>query len=191
LHSSQALHGACRAQREATLYGQPDQEGGLVEEPINVEELRARVVEHRRALGLGLRAASEDSGVPLNTLSRVERGHLPDLANFGRLMSWLGLEPMQFFHGTGRHRADNTTDTIRATLRSDPYLTPQAASQIAEIVSNLYTSLALPVGNAEIHLRAHTTFTPGAAQQLSTILEEMQRTLNADDALGDEPGWAG
>ena len=164
---------------------------GLVEEPINIEELRARVVEHRRALGLSLRAASEDSGVPLNTLSRVERGHLPDLANFGRLMTWLGLEPTQFFHGTGRHRVDNTTDTIRATLRSDPHLTPQAASQIAEIVSNLYTSLAVPAGDAEIHLRAHTTFTPGAAHQLSTVLEEMRRALNADDALGDEPGWDG
>lgn len=160
-----------------------------MEEPINVEELRARVVEHRRALGLSLRAASEDSGVPLNTLSRVERGHLPDLANFSRLMTWLGLEPTQFFHGAGRHRTDNTTDTIRATLRRDPYLTSQAASQIAEIVSNLYSSLAIPVGDTEVHLRAHTTFTPNAAQQLSAVLEEMQRALHADDALGDEPGW--
>jgi len=160
-----------------------------VEEPIDVEELRARLVEHRRALGLSLRAAAEDSGVPLNTLSRVERGHLPDLANFSRLMTWLGLEPARFFLGTGRHRADNTTDTIRATLRSDPHLTPQAAAQIAEIVSNLYSSLAKSVGDAEVHLRAHATFTPAAAQQLSIILEEMQRALHADDVLGDHPGW--
>lgn len=162
-----------------------------MEESINVGELRARVVEHRRALGLSLRAASEESGVPLNTLSRVERGHLPDLANFSRLMRWLGVEPAQFFHGTGRHRTDNTTDTIRATLRRDPFLTPQAASQIAEIVSNLYSSLAIPTGGAEVHLRACTTFTPGAAQQLSAVLEEMQRALNSDDARGDEPGWHG
>lgn len=161
-----------------------------MEEPINVDELRARVAEHRRALGLSLRAAAEDSGVPLNTLSRVERGHLPDLANFSRLITWLGLEPAQFFH-TARHRTDNTTDTIRATLRRDPYLTPQAASQIAEIVLNLYSSLATQVGEAEVHLRAHTTFIPTAAQQLGAVLEEIQQALNADDALGAEPGWDG
>jgi transcriptional regulator with XRE-family HTH domain len=160
-----------------------------VEEPINVEELRSRVVEHRRALGLSLRAASEDSGVPLNTLSRVERGHLPDLANFGRLVTWLGLEPAQFFYDTDRHRTDSTTDTIRIALRRDPHLTPEAASQIAEIVSNLYSSLATSIGDAEIHLRSHKTFTPSAARQLSVVLGEMQRALQADDALGDEPGW--
>jgi len=176
---------------QATLYGQREQKGGQVEEPINVEELQARVVEHRRALGLSLRAASEDSGVPLNTLSRVERGHLPDLANFGRLVTWLGLEPAQFFYDTERRRTDSTTDTIRVTLRKDPHLTLEAASQIAEIVSNLYSSLATPVGDAEIHLRAHTTFTPGAARQLNIVLEEMQQALQADDALGDEPGWDG
>lgn len=160
-----------------------------MEEPIDAEELRARVVEHRRALGLSLRAAADASGVPLNTLSRVERGHLPDLANFSRLVTWLGLEPAQFFRGLGRRRTDNTTDTIRATLRQDRYLTPRAAEQIAEIVSNLYSSLATPADSAEIHLRAHTTFTPAAAQRLSAVLEDMQSALNADDALGDVPGW--
>lgn len=160
-----------------------------MEEPIDVEELRARVIEHRRGLGLSLRAAAEDSGVPLNTLSRVERGHLPDLANFSRLVTWLGLEPTQFFLGPGRHRADNTTDTIRAALRRDPHLTPQAASQIAEIVSNLYSTLAVTAGEVQVHLRAHSTFTPAAAQQLGTVLEGMQRALLADDGLGDNPGW--
>ncbi len=161
-----------------------------MEEPIDVEELRARVVEHRRALGLSLRAAADDSGVPFNTLSRVEKGHLPDLANFSRLMTWVGLEPTQFFRGPGRHRIDNTTDKIRATLRRDPHLTPEAAAQIAEIVASLYSSMAASASGVEVHLRAHTTFTPAAARQLSTVLEEMQQALLADDALGDQPGWA-
>ena len=47
--------------------------------------MRARLVEHRRALGLSLRAAADDSGVPFNTLSRVEKGPPADLANFSRL----------------------------------------------------------------------------------------------------------
>jgi transcriptional regulator with XRE-family HTH domain len=138
---------------------------------------------------LSLRAAADASGVPVNTLSRVEKGHLPDLANFSRLMTWLGTEPAQFFRGPERVRTDSTTDVINATLRRDPHLTPQAAEQIADIVSNLYSTLATSTSPAEIHLRAHSTFTPAAAQKLNNVLEAMQQTLLADDALGDEPGW--
>ncbi len=160
-----------------------------MDEPIDADELSARVREQRREHGLSLRGAADDAGVPFNTLARVEKGYLPDLANFGRLMTWLGREPAEFFRGPGRRRADNTTDTVRATLRRDPYLTPEAATQIADIVSNLYSSLATPSHNIELHLRAHATFTPAAARQLSSVLETLQDALLADDALGAEPGW--
>lgn len=162
-----------------------------MDEPIDADELCARVRTHRQGRGLSLRAAADEAGVPFNTLARVEKGDLPDLANFGRLMTWLGIEPSKFFRSTGRTRTDNTTDAIRATLRRDPYLTPEAAAQIADIVSNLYSTLASPSGGVDLHLRAHTTFTPAAARQLSTLLEEMRQTLLSDDALGDEPGWDG
>jgi transcriptional regulator with XRE-family HTH domain len=161
-----------------------------VEEPVDVEELSTRVREHRRAQGLSLRAAAEESGVPVNTLARVEKGHVPDLSNFGRLVTWLGMEPAQFFHGPERVRTDTTTDVITAVLRRDPHLTPEAANQIGDLVANLYTSLATSTHGVDVHLRAHSTFTPRAAQQLNAVLERLQQTLLSDDALGDEPGWS-
>ena len=59
-------------------------------EPIDVDELARRVREHRNQCQLSLRAPANEAGVPVNTLSRVERGFLPDLANYARITAWLG-----------------------------------------------------------------------------------------------------
>lgn len=160
-----------------------------MDEPINAEELRRRVVEHRQELGLSLRAAAEDSGVPFNTLSRVEKGHLPDLGNFSRLVTWVGLDPAEFFRATPRVRTESTPDAIRASLHADHHLSEQAAERIAEIVTELYTQLAVQVGDSAVHLRAQTTFTPGAATLMGSLVEHLQDALLADDSLGAEPGW--
>jgi Helix-turn-helix. len=160
-----------------------------VDDPIDAEELRRRVVERRQELGLSLRAASADSGVPFNTLSRVEKGHLPDLANFSRLVAWVGLDPAGFFRATPRVRTQNTPTSIRTSLHADRHLSEQAAEQIAEIVSQLYAKLATPIGDAAVHLRAQTTFTPAAATLMDMLVERLQDALLADDTLGAEPGW--
>lgn len=159
-------------------------------EPVDADELSRRVADRRRELGLSLRAAADDSGVPFNTLSRVEKGHLPDLANFGRLVAWVGLDPASFFRGTPKVRVDSTPSAVSATLHADPHLTEQAASQIADLVAQLYRNLASPAGNTALHLRADTTFTPTASRMVSDIVENLQDALLADDALGAEPGWS-
>lgn len=158
-------------------------------EPIDIDELRARVVQARQEQGLSLRAAAEQAEVPFNTLARVEKGHLPDLTNFTRIVTWLGLDPGMFFTGTKRQRQQNTPEHIKHSLLSDPHLTEQAAEQIAALVQNLYETLATPVGDAEVHLRAHSTFIPDAARQLGVLIEQMQNRLLADPSLGDTPGW--
>ena len=42
---------------------------------------------------LGLRATAAEIGVSPATLSRVEQGHLPDLANFTKICGWLKVDP--------------------------------------------------------------------------------------------------
>lgn len=160
-----------------------------MEDPVDIDELRRLVGEYRRERGLSLRAASEESGVPLNTLSRVEKGHLPDLANFGRLVTWVGLDPSAVFGATHRERAQSTTHDIRISLHNDPRLTEKAANQIAELVSNLYENLAAAETDTRVSLRASKTFTPRAARQVGDLLENMQAVLRADDALGTNYGW--
>ena len=55
-----------------------------------LEDLGRRVAKHRERLGLGIRAAAKEIGVSHPTLSRIERGHLPDLENYQRICRWLG-----------------------------------------------------------------------------------------------------
>lgn len=128
--------------------------------------------------------------MPFNTFARVEKGDLPDLANYHRLTVWLGLDPGAFFTDPSRRRELDTTETIRTHLHSDPHLSEQAAEQIAALVANLYQALATPSGDVEVHLRAHTTFTPEAAHRLGTALGQMQDKILADPTLGADPGWS-
>ncbi|WP_199091580.1 hypothetical protein [Bosea sp. ASV33] len=41
------------------------------------------------ALGMSVREAAEDSGVPAATFNRVQRGNAPDVENYLRLTAWL------------------------------------------------------------------------------------------------------
>ena len=97
-----------------------------MDEPVDIDALKTRVRQHREELGLSLRAAAAQSDVPFNTLARVEKGDLPDLANFRRIVEWLGLAPELFFQPP-RIRTENTPEIIAHHLRRDPNLTDEAA----------------------------------------------------------------
>jgi transcriptional regulator with XRE-family HTH domain len=52
----------------------------------------------------GVRAAALEADVSPATFSRVENGHMPDLATFAKLCKWLGRDPREFLgldEGTG------------------------------------------------------------------------------------------
>lgn len=149
-----------------------------MDDPVDIDQLQVLVKSHREQLGLSLRAAAEQSGVPFNTLARVEKGHLPDLANFRRLVLWLGLPAERFFQ-PAMFRVENTPEVIATRLAQDPNLTPAAAESIAEVVRELYGTLAKKDAEVTVHLRAAKTFTPRAAKLLGEILSEMQRQLES------------
>jgi transcriptional regulator with XRE-family HTH domain len=56
-----------------------------------LEELGRRV--QRKRGEMGIRAAAKEIGISHATLSRIERGHLPDLENYRKICSWLGEDP--------------------------------------------------------------------------------------------------
>jgi transcriptional regulator with XRE-family HTH domain len=136
-----------------------------MEDPVDIDTLRTRVRERREEYGLSLRAAAGQSGVPFNTLARVEKGDLPDLANFRRIVEWLGLAPEVFFQPP-RLRTENT-----------PEITDEAAGHIAGLVRELYTSLARPPEAVRVRLRAAPTFKPEASRLLGELLQDMQDRL--------------
>ena len=58
---------------------------------ISMETLVQQLKEKRG--GQGIRRIAEQIGISPATLSRVERGNLPDLETFGKICSWLELDP--------------------------------------------------------------------------------------------------
>ncbi len=142
---------------------------------IELGDLGRLVAAERDRRGLSLREAASAIGIPFNTLARVEKGHVPDLPKFKRLVEWCGADINQFFEW--QEKAASTTDIIAEHLRSDPSLPAAAADQISRIVNELYQALAVPQEFSAAHLRAATTFKPEAARALGTLLQDLNEAL--------------
>jgi transcriptional regulator with XRE-family HTH domain len=124
---------------------------------------------------MSVREAAADAGVPVATFSRVENGRMPDLDTFRSLVAWIGVPPETFFEATSA--VVNTPAAIAEHLRADPALDPEAATRIASLVEELYSTLASRERRVTVHLRAAKTFTPLALQTLTSMLDDMQRQL--------------
>jgi transcriptional regulator with XRE-family HTH domain len=143
--------------------------------PEPTADLGAALRRRRRERRLSLRDLADETGVSFNTLSRVERGHIPDLTNFQRIVDWLGMPPETFLDVSGKQ--PSTTSVIARHLMADRRLSPEAAAKIAGIVEEMYGALALQQPVVAVHLRSAKTFTPSAGGMLADILGEMQQTL--------------
>ena len=149
---------------------------------LDLSDLGRLVLAERTRRGMSLRAAAVAIGIPFNTLARVERGHVPDLPKFKRLVEWCGADIKQFFEV--QEKATATTDVIAEHLRADRNLPPEAAERIAGIVDDLYQALARPQEIAAVHLRAAKTFRPDAARALCTLLSDLNEALMEEAADG-------
>src|SRR5271154_1628742 len=132
--------------------------------------LRAR----RRTKHLSLRDLHELTGVSVNTLSRVENGHVPDLKNFRLIVEWLELPAERFLENAGEA---STPEVIARHLRADRRLPEAAARQIVEMVEEMYHKLIGEQPALSLHLRSAKTFTPAAGALLADILGDMQANL--------------
>ena len=149
---------------------------------LDLSDLGQLVFAERTRRGMSMREAAVETEIPLNTLARVEKGHVPDLQKFKRLVEWCGADIRQFFEV--HERATATTEVIAEHLEADRNLPPEAAQRIAGIVGDLYQALARPQGIVAVHLRAARTFRPEAASALGALLVDLNEALakEADDA---------
>jgi transcriptional regulator with XRE-family HTH domain len=86
----------------------------------------------------GIREVAGEIGLSPATLSRVERGKLPDLETFSRLCRWLKIDPAEVLgvdRGSIRKRvAGGGPKFVQAHFRADRNLSPRAASALAELI---------------------------------------------------------
>lgn len=142
---------------------------------LDLSELGNLVAAERSRRGMSLREAAADVGMPFNTLARVEKGHVPDLPKFKRLVDWCGADITEFF--SPHERAIVTPEVIAEHLRADRNLTSDAADRISKIVTELYQMLAQPEEVVAAHLRAAKTFRPDAARALGELLNDLHNAL--------------
>jgi len=86
-----------------------------------------RLVE-RRGLN-GVRAAAEEIGVSAATLSRVERGNMPDLETFAKLCKWLDVDPAEYL---GVKRQDAVTAAVH--FRKGKTVSLRTAQALANVI---------------------------------------------------------
>ena len=149
---------------------------------LELNDLGRLVMAERQRRGMSLREAAQATGIPFNTLARVEKGHVPDLPKFKRLVEWCGTNINQFFES--QEKATATTDIIADHLRADRNLPADAAERIAIIVNELYSALARPQEVVAVHLRAAKTFRPEAARSLSALLSDLHSALLKESMNG-------
>jgi transcriptional regulator with XRE-family HTH domain len=144
-----------------------------------IEALGPLLRQRRRALRRSLRDLADEIDVSFNTLSRVERGHVPDLNNFRKIVAWLGL-PIDAFSIVDDDRVEalDTPAVIATHLMADPNLGPDDAAHLAKTLETMYRSI---VGQRQAvvaaHLRAARTFTPAAAASIARVLADIHAAL--------------
>ena len=141
-----------------------------------IANLAATLKARRREERLSLRDLSDQTGVSLNALSRVERGHIPDLKNFQRIIEWLQMPAEAFLEPE-----PSTPRAIARHPQADERLSDTATHQITKLVEDMYHKLAGEPDIVAVHLRSAQTFTPKAGTLVADMLVEMKAKLTAGE----------
>ncbi|MEA3539910.1 MAG: helix-turn-helix transcriptional regulator [Pseudomonadota bacterium] len=97
---------------------------------LPIEELGKLVLRKRGSRGI--RATAADIEVSPATLSRVENGHLPDLATFAKICRWLDVDPARFL-GVETSNA-NAPKRAVAHFRKKPTVSPETATSLGALI---------------------------------------------------------
>lgn len=118
---------------------------------IRIQELAVQLREKRGRRGLR-EIAQEIGDVSASTLSRVEKGKVPDLDTFIRICRWLDVSPDRFIIG-GEHNSEQDTtskevedsvdnaQTLTVHLRADRTLEPKTAKALAHLIQLAYDAI--------------------------------------------------
>lgn len=115
---------------------------------IDPEWLGERLREMRKKRQLTLQQVSEETGISVATLSRIERGGSQNLKSdtLVTLTGWMGTEveslkkePPQVMRG--KKVVENTPDIVELHLRADKNLNRKTATALARLFRTVYEEL--------------------------------------------------
>ena len=113
---------------------------------VSLRQLGERV---RRERGeRGIREVAKAIEISPATLSRIERGFLPDLQTFGKLCRWLNVDPGDVLgievQADDEAQADKQPTTAVAHFRADKTIEKELAASLAEMILAAQRMLTLP-----------------------------------------------
>ncbi len=86
----------------------------------------------------GLREMATIVGVSPSTISRVERGTIPDVATFLAICDWLEMPPAELIRNMDGIHSGDTCRSVCAKLRTDRRLDPEVADALAVLIEFAY-----------------------------------------------------
>ena len=89
---------------------------------MKIEDL-AGLVQKKKG-SMGVRAAAAEIGISPTTLSRIERGHVPDMGTLEKICAWLG-EDMARFTGIGG---------LQIAFKKHQAISPDTAKSLAVLI---------------------------------------------------------
>ena len=90
---------------------------------MNIKDLAPLVLKRRG--NMGVRAAAAEIGISPTTLTRIEKGHVPDVGTLDKLSKWLGEEPSRFT-GVGN---------LQIAFKNKKAVPPKTAQALAQLIT--------------------------------------------------------
>lgn len=107
-----------------------------------IEAFGRRIVATRR--GRGVREVAKEIDISAATLSRVERGYMPDLDTFGKICRWMKVDPAEVLDVKD---VVASRPAVGVHFRKDQALRPETAQALAQMI--LAAQRAMLVTNEE------------------------------------------
>lgn len=108
---------------------------------IDIDKL-SRLLREQRG-GRNLSDIAEEIGeVSISTLSRIEKGKIPDLSTFIKICSWLKLSPNDFAPEFEKEKLDHQSK-ILYHLRADNTLTNDVSESLLKMIQLAYQNSEL------------------------------------------------
>ena len=99
-------------------------------ERVSPEALGQKVARKRGSMGI--RAAAGEIGVSPATVSRVERGHLPDSRTLGKICVWVEIDPSAVIGGGAK--MDAPTPTVNIHFKKSATSASQTSKSLAKLI---------------------------------------------------------
>lgn len=97
-----------------------------------------RLLQQKRG-SRGIREVAREIGISHATLSRVERGHLPDLQNYQKICRWIGIDVTSV---VGPVTLTGSRPVAQVHFRKAPTVTPKTAQALAQMILTAQTMLS-------------------------------------------------